>query len=108
MRWSLIGQFERAVYSPAENAIINLWFTNTGLTTLQITDMFLVFDYGLSYKLPSMIVNPSTRTFLGAHIIQLPHNVIGRRIFYINFRLEEYVSGDNWIDHGLQKPLVAL
>ncbi|MFZ0512826.1 MAG: hypothetical protein WAM14_14560 [Candidatus Nitrosopolaris sp.] len=88
MHWRLTAQFERPLYYPSENAVINLWFVNTGFTTLDIKDILLQFDFGLKYSFPSAVVTSRNRIFLGKYKIKFPQNVVDRRFFNLSFKIK--------------------
>jgi len=99
--WILRWNFNRPNYAPGEIALVSFWFENSGDTPLYISDISLEFDFGV-YSLGSIvsgIVQPRRNVYVGSARIQIPSNVVGRRVFTIKYRIYEYINGV-WIDLG--------
>jgi hypothetical protein len=104
MTLGLRAKFDRIFYSPADQAEISIYITNTGFTSLYISDILIQFDYAIYTlsKTANRIITPQTNAFLGKHPLPLPENVVGRRLFKIKFRIQEGISG-YWQDRGFHQ-----
>jgi hypothetical protein len=99
--WILRWNFDRPNYAPGEIALVSFWFENSGDTPLYISDISLEFDFGV-YSLGSTvsgIIRPRRNVYVGSARIQIPSNVVGRRVFTIKYHIYEYINGV-WIDLG--------
>jgi len=98
--WTIRWNFNKATYSPGENAYLSLWLENTGDTHLYLSDFKLNFDFG-TYELETIsgMIPPGNCKFLGNTSLQLPKNLVGRRIFTLDYHIHEYISGA-WVDLG--------
>jgi len=80
---------------------VSFWAENTGDTYLYFNEFKLEFDFG-TYEIETVAgqISPSSSRFLGIARIELPRNVVGRRVFVIRHRVYEYVNGE-WVDMGV-------
>jgi hypothetical protein len=102
--WILRWNFDRPNYAPGEVALVSFWFENLGDTPLYISDILLEFDFGV-YSLGSTvsgIIQPRRNVYVGSARIQIPSNVVGRRLFTIRYYIYEYING-TWIDLNYYK-----
>jgi len=98
--WIIRWNFDAPNYSPGQVAKFNLWLENTGDSWLYISDFKLVFDFG-SYDLATTggQVAPRVTAFLGSFPLNLPANVVGRKLFSFEYSVQEYV-GNYWVNLG--------
>ncbi len=98
--WIIRWNFDKANYSPGEEAVVSFWMENTGETALYISDLELEFDFG-RYDLKSIsgAVYPRENKFLGRARLLIPKDVVGRKIFRLRYRMYEFIN-DNWVDLG--------
>lgn len=91
--WIIRWNFDKSSYSPGESATVIFWLENTGNTNLYLSELELDFDFGM-YKLESIsgMIPPRTNKFLGRVRLQLPKNVVGRKLFTIKYRMYEYIK----------------
>ncbi len=101
--WIIRWNFNKESYIPGESALISLWLENTDNTYLYVSELGLEFDFG-TYNLENIggMVPPRTNKFLGYVNLLLPKNVVGRPIFRLKYRMNEYID-NNWIDLGLSR-----
>ena len=99
--WILRWAFDKRSYSPGEITTVSFWAENTGDTYLYFNEFKLEFDFG-TYEIETVAgqISPSSSRFLGIARIELPRNVVGRRVFVIRHRVYEYVNGE-WVDMGV-------
>jgi len=98
--WSIRWNFDKANYAPREQVLISFWMENTGENPLYLSNLKLVFDFGThSLESISGTVAPRENKFLGNVWLSLPKNVVGRKIFTLEYHLHEYIY-ENWIDLG--------
>ena len=98
--WSIRWNFDKANYAPGEQVLISFWMENTGENPLYLSNLKLVFDFGThSLESISGTVAPRENKFLGNVWLSLPKNVVGRKIFTLEYHLHEYIY-ENWIDLG--------
>ncbi|MEM0171816.1 MAG: hypothetical protein QXP36_01760 [Conexivisphaerales archaeon] len=98
--WSIRWNFNKANYSPGEQALVSFWMENTGENPLFLSNLQLEFDFG-TYNLESIsgMVLPRESKFLGNVWLSIPKNVVGRKVFTLKYHMFEYING-NWIDLG--------
>jgi hypothetical protein len=98
--WIIRWNFDSPNYSPGQCANLSVWIENTGSTRLYMGDFVLKFDFG-TYDLTKIAgqVEPGATTFLGSVVLNLPSNVVGRKLFSADYSILEYV-GDHWVDLG--------
>lgn len=101
--WIIRWNFNKESYIPGESALISLWLENTDNTYLYVSELGLEFYFG-TYNLENIcgMVPPRTNKFLGYVNLLLPKNVVGRSIFRLKYRMNEYLN-NNWIDLGLSR-----
>ncbi len=98
--WTVRWNFDRPSYEPGSIALVNFWLENNGDSYLYLSDLEIAFDFG-TYNLEiSGTAPPRSTKFLGCAKLQLPKNVVGRRLFAIRHRMSECVA-NNWIDLGV-------
>lgn len=100
--WILRWNYDKATYSPSESALINFWLENTGYNDLYLSELEIQFDFGL-YKLDRIVgkVSPRENKPLGNVRILLPNNIVGKKLFSLQYHIWEY-SDDSWIDLGVR------
>jgi len=101
LSWVLKWNFDKPNYSPGETAIAYFRAENLGQTPIYITEVSLEFDFG-TYFLRDVIsgfIMPRQDKYLGSVRIELPKNIVGRRLFTIKYRVYEYFNG-SWVDLG--------
>lgn len=107
--WMLRWNFDKESYSPNETTSLNLWIDNTGDTNLYISAFSVEFDFG-KYQIqtisgtvaPQGNVGQVTTSYLGNGRLLIPNNVVGRKIFSFEYRVQEYVN-NNWVDLGIYR-----
>lgn len=98
--WIIRWNFDRSSYQPGDHALVSFWLENTGSTHLYLSELSLKFDFG-TYNIESIsgMIPPRTTKFLGSIRLEIPRNVVGRRIFTIKYRMYERIN-DVWVDLG--------
>jgi hypothetical protein len=98
--WIIRWNFNRQSYKPGQPALISFWLENTSDTYLHLSDLELEFDFG-TYNLETIsgMISPRANKFLGSVSLQLPKNIVGRKIFKLKYRMYEYIDG-SWVDLG--------
>ena len=98
--WIIRWNFNKPTYKPGENTKVSFWLENTGDTYLYISNLELDFDFG-TYGLETIsgMIPPRGNKFLGNVNLSLPTNVVGRKIFTINYIIHEYIN-DEWVNLG--------
>lgn len=98
--WIIRWSFNKPTYVPGEQALISFWIENNEDCPIYLSKLELEFDFG-TYTLESIagIVSPRENKFLGNVSLQLPKDVVGRKIFRLKYHMHEYVN-NNWIDLG--------
>ena len=93
--WIIRWNFDKSSYSPGELATVSFWLENTGDTNLYLSELELIFDFG-RYRLENVggIIPPRRNTFLGRVRLQLPKNIVGRKLFTIKYRMYEYINNN--------------
>lgn len=98
--WMIRWNFNAPTYSPGQTAQVSVWLENTGESWLHLSKLKLAFDFG-TYDLDSIAgqVGPRTTAFLGSLNLNLPANVVGRKIFSFNYAINEYIR-NYWVNLG--------
>lgn len=98
--WIIRWNFNKSTYTPGEQALISFWIENNGDNPLYLSNLELQFDFG-TYSLKSIggMISPRENKFLGNVWLSLPKSVVGRKIFTLKYRLQEYIN-NNWVDLG--------
>jgi len=101
--WIIRWKFNKSSYSPGESPLVSFWLENTGKTYLYLTELKLNFDFG-TYTLENIsgMIRPRENKPLGNVCLLLPENVIGKKIFTIEYHIYEYIN-NNWVDLGYYK-----
>jgi len=98
--WIIRWNFDRSSYQPGDCALVSFWLENTGDTHLYLSELSLEFDFGTYYlENISGMIPPRTTKFLGRVRLQIPRNVVGRRIFTIKYCMYEYIN-NSWVNIG--------
>ncbi len=99
--WIIRWNFDKSSYEPGESASVSFWLENTDNNYLHLSNLELNFDFG-NYNLEESVggmVAPRENKFLGNVPLLLPENVVGRKIFALNYQMHEYINNE-WIDLG--------
>lgn len=98
--WIIRWNFSKESYKPGQSASVSFWLENTSDTYLYLSDLGLEFDFG-TYSLETIsgMVSPRANKFLGNVNLVLPKNVVGRKLFTLEYRMYEYIN-NNWVNLG--------
>ena len=99
--WKIIWNFNNYCYSPNENASISIWLENNSDYPLYVSDIAIVFDFGVYYlgQLVGDIIQPMITNFLGSSNLYIPGFIAGRKCFNIRCRVYKSIN-NNWFDLG--------
>ena len=99
--WIIRWNFDKSSYELGQSASVSFWLENTDNNYLHLSNLELNSDFG-TYNLDESVsgmVAPRENKFLGNVSLLLPENVVGRKIFALNYQMQEYINNE-WIDLG--------
>ena len=98
--WLIRWNFDKQSYSPGEFASVDFWLENTGDVPIHLSELKMVFEFG-EYHLYMVggIVYPRKNEFLGHIRLQLPIDVVGKKLFALQYRIHELIN-NKWEDLG--------
>jgi len=99
--WIIRWNFDKSSYAPGQSASVSFWLENSGSNYLYVSSLELNSDFG-TYNIEEFVsgmVAPRENKPLGNVSLLLPEDVVGRKIFTVNYQMQEYINNE-WIDLG--------
>ena len=99
--WIIRWNFDKSSYGPGQSASVSFWLENSGSNYLYVSSLELNSDFG-TYNIEEFVsgmVAPRENKPLGNVSLLLPEDVVGRKLFTVNYQMQEYINNE-WIDLG--------